>query len=131
MAGAIRDLKRRRIDHGHRIRQVHRPARIKTAVFGKPALSPEHRDTVTQSESLDLCAQGIDGARHLHTKREWQLWRVLIGAFDHQKISEIQPTGVDSHPNLTCCGFRHDHIVDFRCGIVIVDLKRLQSGLPN
>ena len=57
MACSVGDLKRRSVNHRHRVWQMDRAARVETAEFRKTALPSEHRHPVPRSESLNPVAK--------------------------------------------------------------------------
>jgi hypothetical protein len=129
MTCAVGDLKRSCVNHRHRIRKLHCTMRIKTSMFRKPTLPAKHGNPITYGESAHSFPQRIDDARHLHTQHKWKFGSILIRAFDHQKVSKIQTTRMDSHPNLTGFWGWNGDIGDCWCDIVTLDLKRLQLAL--
>lgn len=106
VASAIGDLEGGGVDEIHRLGDGHGTIRRKTAVFGQPALSAEDGHTCSGGGAVGIRPQCRNGACDFHSKGERGLGGILIFAFDHQEIGEVQAAGADLYGDFTHAGLR-------------------------
>ncbi len=130
MAGAIGDLEGRACLETHSVGQRQATVGGEIARLRQTALPGEDRDTHAGWQVGDTFTRRFDDARHFHPEGEGWLGPLLVAAFRHQQIGEVQPAGDDSHPHLARTrrgqeNLRHPRRLPDRC-----NLKRPHATPP-